>query len=330
MVKTKPDQSVAVSADGLNWEIVGTFPRIGDECIVVDYDRENSVYIMFTRYLYRRPSYNVSGPSPRNVIPQLRTHRIMGMALSKDMLNWSYAKTILTPDRDDSLDAEFEFFSPLCYEGIYVGVLGVNRRTGPYVDASDSQLVYSRDGLNWQRMSERKSFMSPGENGSWDEINAQDFSLVVHDDKIFIFYDGHCAKSHHLCQAIGLATLRLDGFVSLDAPDPVLNTGVGMTGSHDSTMPVESTLLTRPLWLTGNRLVVNATAGGFINAELTDPDGHVLNGFGYADCDDFTGDELRHTFRWHGRKDIGGLFLLRIRFRMIDARLYSLQIEEVS
>jgi len=87
----------------------------------------------------------------------------------------------------------------------------------------------------------------------------------------------------------------------------------------------EGTLLTKPLWSTGNRLVINAETNEYITVELTDPDGRVFPGFGQAGCDPFTGDSVRHTVTWKGRDDIGGLFPLRIRFRMRDARLYSLQ-----
>ena len=287
---------------------------------------------MFARNLYRRPSYDVHGPSKRNVLPQLRTHRTLLTALSKDMLNWSFNRLILAPDEDDSLDTEFEYFSPFCYEGMYVAAVGINRRTGPYVDASDSQLVYSRDGIHWNRLSERKSLMQPGAPGSWEDVNTQAFNFVVKDDKIFIYYSAYSSCHPDLCQSIGMATLRLDGFVSLDAPRVILNSATGMTGKSGGAADreAEATLLTRPLWSTGNRLMVNTETAGHINAELTDPDGRVLNGFGHDDCDTFQGDSLRHTFSWRGREDIGGLFPLRIRFRMIDSRLYSLQIPKES
>lgn len=169
LFKTKPEQTVAVSQDGLHWEAVGKFPRLGDEWMNILYDRQNSVYVIFTRNLYRRPSCDGQGPSRRSVFGQLCSHRTLQVAFSKDMLHWSHPRLILAPDRDDSLDTEFEYISPFCYEGMYLAVLGINRRTGPYVDASHSQLAFSRNGLNWQRMSERKNFMDPGPPGSWDD-----------------------------------------------------------------------------------------------------------------------------------------------------------------
>ena len=139
--------------------------------------------------------------------------------------------------------------------------------------------------------------------------------MVVLDEEIRFYYDGTSLHEKGQWEEIGLATLRRDGFVSLDAPPP------------QQGIPPESTLLTKPLWSTGSRLVVNADAKGYINAELTDPGGRVLPGFGHADCDAFTGDSLRHTFTWKGREDISGCFPLRIRFRMHDAQLYALQVQ---
>ncbi len=313
-VKTKPDQSVAVSPDGLHWEIIGTFQRIGDENVGFFYDKENSLYVGFTRNLYRKPAYG------RPTFPQLRSHRTYTTAFSKDLVQWSHPRQVLAPDRDDSMDAEFETILGFCYEGLYLAVLGVNRRTDGFGNASDNQLAYSRDGLHWERMSERKSFMLPDPDAGWEELTNQPSCFVVRDDKIHIYYTGFTLRGDYTCESIGLATLRLDGFVSLD--------GIKRKGEQSKGVPYQSTLFTRPLWSSGNRLVVNAETKEYISAELTDPDGRVIPGFGQADCDTFTGDSIRHTFSWKGREDIGGLFPLRIRFRMRDARLYSLQVSD--
>ena len=119
-------------------------------------------------------------------------------------------------------------------------------------------------------------------------MSVEGFCVVVLDGEIRIYYDGTSVHEKGQREEIGLATLRRDGFVSLDAPPP------------QKGIPPESTLLTKPLWSTGSRLVVNAAANGYINAELTDPDGRVIPGFGHTDCEPFTGDSLDHTFTWKG------------------------------
>ena len=220
---------------------------------------------------------------------------------------------ILVPDEHDGLDAGLVHIWPFCYEDMYLAVLGIRKTARLGGNIVENQLAYTRDGLHWRRMGERRPFLTAGPRGSWEDVNTEGFCIVPCDDRIRCYYVGVSRHDPNLWEAIGLATMRLDGFVSLDAPRPDIN------------IPRESTLLTKPLWSTGSRLVVNAEAKGYINAELTDPDGRVLKGFGHEECDPFTGDCLRHAFSWQGRENIGGLFPLRIRFRMRDAGLYALQ-----
>ena len=317
-VKTKPEMTVAVSRDGIHWEILDTFERIGDESCGAVYDRDNQVYISITRNLYRRPGYGNQGSGKRNILPYFRTHRTIQMALSKDMVRWSHPRLLLFPDSDDLPDVEFKSLVPFKYEGAWIATLGAHREThAPTGDDSDNQLAYSRDFLHWRRPCGRKTFMPPGPDGSWEDINNQSFNFIVRDDKIYIYYAGNGWRDPFTCSSIGLATLRLDGFASLEAP---------VAAKKVNDPPREGTLLTKPLWSKGNRLVINAETNAYVTAELTDPDGRVIPGFGNADCERFTGDSVRHTLSWKGREEIGGLFPLRIRFRMRDARLYSLQV----
>ena len=304
MIKTKPDQTVGVSADGFRWKEIGTFERIGDENIYCLYDRKHSLYVMFTRNLYRKPQ----------AFPQTRAQRTFQIALSKDMLHWSHPRMILVPEPRDPLDGETIHIWPFCYEEIYIGILGIRKTARIGGDIVDNQLVYSRDLLHWHRMGEHRVFIPQGPKGSFDEVSVEGFCVVVLDGEIRFYYDGTSVHEKGQREEIGLATLRRDGFVSLDAPPP------------QEGIPPESTLLTKPLWSTGSRLVVNAAANGYINAELTDPDGRVIPGFGHTDCEPFTGDSLGHTFTWKGREDISACFPLRIRFRMRDASLYSLSV----
>ena len=139
-------------------------------------------------------------------------------------------------------------------------------------------------------------------------------------DELWFYYTG--VDGYHDAQgraaALGLAKLRVDGFVSIDAFE---NTHRGKN--------YPPTLLTKPLYSQGNRLEVNVDASrGFIEAELLNVDGYPIEGFSNEDCDIFKGDSLAHTFTWNGRSDIGDQIPVRIRFTMNNAKLYALQIPE--
>jgi hypothetical protein len=124
--------------------------------------------------------------------------------------------------------------------------------------------------------------------------------------------------------AIGLATMRLDGFVSMD----------------DYNTP--GTLTTRPLSSNGDRLVVNARAPevafdgqgpkphGSLRAEVLDSGGRVIDGYSVDDCDPFTGDDLRHVVTWKGRPRLPRLDgdPFRLRFHLSNAALYSFQVAD--
>lgn len=119
--------------------------------------------------------------------------------------------------------------------------------------------------------------------------------------------------------SLGLAKLRLDGYVSLGA---TVRPGI---------------LITRPLISDGAQLTVNARCrtGGSIAAEIVGCDEKVLPGFGQDQCDVFSGDDVRHTFTWQGKAGIPVAAteraeyprrerLRKIRFYVNNAELYSL------
>jgi hypothetical protein len=142
---------------------------------------------------------------------------------------------------------------------------------------------------------------------------------IVRKDRgeIWIYYvgyrKGHWAvrRGENQASAIGLAVLRLDGFVSL-------------TGGNGF-------VRTRPLTFTGNRLTINALtrgAGGTIAVGILDAaSGEALPGFSECDCDAFSGDAVRHVVSWNGRSNLGELAgkRVKLRIRVRSAKLYAFQ-----
>ena len=119
---------------------------------------------------------------------------------------------------------------------------------------------------------------------------------------------------------LGLARLRRDGFVSLDA-NPVR----------------EGVLVTQPLLSWGNALVVNAACRGhgYLRAELLDEAGAVIPSYAADDCEPFHGDAVEHVLRWNGRAELRGPAgpgagevprFRRVRFLLREAELYSFRL----
>ena len=122
---------------------------------------------------------------------------------------------------------------------------------------------------------------------------------------------GWVEKEERIQRAGGLATLRLDGFASLDA--------FGQGG----------VLHTRPIEAPGGRLIVNADVRGEMRVEVQDRDGKPLAGYAAADCVPVRSDSLRHIVRWKGVADFDALRgkPVTVRWLLRDASLYAFWFE---
>ena len=106
----------------------------------------------------------------------------------------------------------------------------------------------------------------------------------------------------------GLATLRRDGFASMDAG------------------PAEGLLTTRPVLFNGNHLFVNANAsGGKLTAELLDADGKVLPGFARNECRPVEADGTCQQVSWRRSDDLSAFRgrPLSLRFHAVRTQLFA-------
>ena len=137
------------------------------------------------------------------------------------------------------------------------------------------------------------------------------------------------AKRHSSQGVVCLATLRRDGFASIDAG------------------PVEGILTTRAFVWPDAKLLVNVNAGaaagitewnqeaGHARLEVLDQNGAVMPGlsrdeckpFGYplGDVSETSGSLMGHEFQWTSGKDLSGLVgeQIKLRFCLVNAELYS-------
>ena len=133
------------------------------------------------------------------------------------------------------------------------------------------------------------------------------------DDRILLVYSGspHPHVREHNFD-IGLATLRLDGFVSLDA------SGTGE-------------ILTKPVVFDGRQLVLNLQCEpeGHAVVELLDEKGRAIPGFTRRECDQLAGDSVSGLVTWRGNADVGQLAgrPVKLRIRLRKAKLYAFGFE---
>jgi hypothetical protein len=310
---------IAFSEDGIHFKDQNENPVMRGRTDTPNnmvYNPERDVFMM-----YRRATVNA--------------HEIRRIAYSesKDLVTWSQPQVVVDPDE---LDAPMLYGMTVSrYQGVYLGFLQMFYAsnagyTGPriYRDGNvdkefhiDVQLAWSRDGIKWERHPGRPIFMKTGLYGSYDWGRVYiNHGIVDMDKQIYLYYRG--AEGLHLKMpknesTFCLATLRPDGFVSLDTP------GTGY-------------MLTRPLLCPGGKLKINARTepGGFIRVAVRrgdgDPDGQWLKGWYFDNSTVFTGDSTDATLRWTGTPDFSRFKdrAIRLHFWMEKAQLYSFGFED--
>lgn len=293
----------ATSPDGIQWtwgepHAVAFF---GDRCSYW-YDPVRSKHVAWSR------NYQLIGG------------RVIVHKETEDFENWSdvrasHPKLVMMPDRQDHERTQFYGGYAFWYRSVYIAYLEVY-----YIHHQrlDTQLACSRDGLKWQRLCDRDVFLPNGEHGELDAYwIVPTFNPPLHrDGELLIHYNGRPDPHSQpgfahvppgMGGAFGLATLREDGFVSLDA-----------TGA-------EGIVETRPLKLPGSVAALEVNVCQFntrpgsdplqVQVDLLNPACELLAAYAIHP------DRSRVWYRLPLDNPLPET--VRLRFRMRNARLYS-------
>jgi hypothetical protein len=302
----------AYSPDGIRWTDTGDSPVLLDPGDVGNFvwDPHQKRYIGWPKKFTEVRGFR---------------RRCVGVSATTDFESWPESKMAFVPDKFDDRwlhaegasypkDAHTDFYglSAFPYESMYIGFLWVFPITNGKSDGPIFiELVTSRDGFEWRRQDEPRPPVLPcGPEGSWDDgMLFTPNHPLVEGDKIKLFYGGFDV-THGVDGAIGsvgIATLRKDGFASLDAAAK------------------EAAVTTPPLTGAQGPLRVNyAAQGGWLRVEVLDADGKAVPGYGRADCKALTGDAVNAKVSWKKHdalpKDTAPLHL---RFVFKNTSLYS-------
>lgn len=324
----------AYSADGITWTAEPRNPLIpfGDTQSVPVWDPTRRSYLGFVR----------TGPPNIRGIARIESRDFVNWSPKVTVFTPGEEKL------DQPFRSAPYGMKVLAYAGCFIGLINMyNWETlGPipkdklFQDKVNVQLAFSRNGITWNRVgstgmiphadlskdldwksiARKQVFLQYGKHKKewdWGQLYAYQ-APVVFDDKIWIYYTGlgsrHWSNYHGDDRppksGIGLATLRLDGFVSVE-PRPDAETGV---------------LTTRPFVFVGNEILVNADARrGSLRVEVLEADGRPIPGFTALDCQPFHGDSLRHPLKWKGQTDCRQIQgkPIRLRFHLDRSKLYS-------
>lgn len=293
---------VAFSADGLHWKELPTpvFPyNPVRDTMATMWDPRTKKYIAFVKQ-------------------QVEGKRTRWISESDDFLSWSTPVLMLKHDEKDPPAAELYHNNGFPYEDMYLGLLTIfhpEPKTNIYLDL---QLISSRDGRKWERVGDRTPFIPVGRRDiDWDFgfNNPSSGAPIRVGNELWFYYSGRSYRHPVDGQsrepnkgAIGLAKLRLDGFVSMDA------------GNR------EGTLTTRPLLFRNSTLYLNADAlKGEVRVEILSEEGRAHAGFSRADCDVLQSDSVRQKVTWRGDSNLTQLAgkRVRLKFYLRNASLYS-------
>ena len=316
-----------VSPDGIHWKKIGDKPLITkgafDSQNIVFWDAARGCYVTYYRTFWK-------GPGGKRL-------RGIQWATSKDFLAWSDPKWV-TYETDSPNDQLYtNAIHP--YDrapGMYVGFpkrFTEGRCTaydksgaGGIPGVSDGVFMSSRDGARFRRWSE--AFLRPGlQHERWINRNnmiawgfVQTKSAIPGCPDELSLYSTENYYSLEAPNRLRRMTIRLDGFVSVNAP---------WRGGTVTTKPL--TFAAAPGGK-ATRLLLNASTSGAgsIRCEIRDAVGAPIPGFALADAKEVYGDEIDLAMAWKGGDDVKSLAgkPIALHFEMKDADIYAYRFGE--
>jgi hypothetical protein len=211
----------------------------------------------------------------------------------------------------------------VAYESVMLGLFSVWRgESSTREKINEVALGFSRDGFHWHRPHREALLPVSDVAGSWNWANVQSAGggCLVVGDQLYFYVSGRQGRpgsdSPGVCTT-GLATLRRDGFASMDfMPDQARVRKPGDTG----------TLTTRIVTFAGEHLFINADVSrGQLRAEVLDESGSVIPPFSRDACVPITGNGTRQHLTWRNVPSLAAVRnrKVRLRFSMTYGRMFS-------
>ena len=99
-----------------------------------------------------------------------------------------------------SPDTEFYHMPVTVYAGLYVGLLWIFRTND---STHHPELVFSRDGIHYERNYRQPFIPRGGHNGMFDSSCVYNHAPLVHDDRIYTYYTGANWRSYQYSVGTG-------------------------------------------------------------------------------------------------------------------------------
>ena len=312
-----------MSPDGLRWEFAEAgYPlwngNAADSHSICSWDEDQGRYVGFVRIKER--------PEGRQ-----RTCSV-GIMFSDDFRTWTRARKIFEADKVDEDSPvprlgwrpTVDFYTPGgmkvpgCRNAyVLLPTAYYHWEEDAFPSTIDVRLATSRDCINWWQHPAREPFLRLGPDGAPNSgmIYANPWLIPV-GDELWLYYGG-TGRDHReetrdpALSGVFRARFRRDGFVATQAG----------YGGGEFTTPLLS--------FSGSRLEVNmdGSAGGWLQVEIQDADGHPLATHRLDRCETMRGNSVSKVITWDGDADLSALKNrpVRLRFAMRSMKLYAFQ-----
>lgn len=327
------------SADGLRWVRMADAPVLTqgsfDSQNTAFWDAERREYRAYWRH-FSEGDNDLSTPNPIGV-------RALRTAVSSDLLHWKQIEEVRYPG--SHMDALYTNAIKPYYRAPHLLIgfparyvdrgwsesmqalperehrefrRAVNSRLGTVL--TDGLLMAGRDRVNFKLWNE--AFLRPGleRPDTWNyghqfigwQLLETKSALEGAPNELSLYATESYWTGDR--SAVRRYSLRLDGFVSVQAP---------FSGGE---------LVTKPIRFSGRELSLNfsSSAAGEVRVEIQDGAGKPLPGYSLEDCPPIFGDTVARTVTWKAGSDVSALAgkTVRLRFFLKNADVFSFQFQE--
>ena len=334
---------IAYSGDGIHWDTYnGGKPvtyRAADCYNQIVWDPGAGLYRLLTRTDFGSGGGPLAGSITKTF--EVRGARSMvNPDVEADPTNWKLVRQWIF-DREGPLEyrrRQIYALTDWIYCDVHFALMSVYDWPGDVSEGktTDHHKRHERDVMNFYIATSRdadrwdltwvyagRSLVPRGGDGAFDkDIVMPASTIVTYQDRHWIYYSGANERhgTHELDppvtfkrqHAIGLATLRLDGFVLLEVADE------------------QGVVVTKPFKFAGSRLELNADVrGGHLAVEVLNADAVPIAGFTLTEAAALDNvDGLRLAPSWRGSNDLASLKgkTVRLKFYLRHTKLYAFQV----